>query len=77
METIKCKHPTEQIETRTESIKSLDGFSRLIEPKPYCEKCDCYIPTSETPGLQMVTFWFIRQDKNVRAIMTNSGAINA
>lgn len=67
---ITCEHPKEERVIKKEVIKHTDSLLKYSKPKPYCEKCNSYLPVFEEPGRSMITFFFIRQDNQVRAIPT-------
>lgn len=68
MEYIKCSHPDGHVRPKVELEPSLDGIIKHLTPRPYCDLCDCFLPVNESPGREIVRFWFLRQDNIVRAI---------
>lgn len=64
---ITCDHPLEKTIVRAERIATTDLLRTYTKPKAYCNNCDSYISELETPGRQIINFWFIRQDGKVRA----------
>lgn len=67
MTMIRCSHPQSKVIVRQEVIKTTDVLLTRTKPKPYCEKCKSYLPIIDSPGREVVTFWFIRQDNQVQA----------
>jgi hypothetical protein len=68
VEYITCKHPKARIEIRVEKIKPIDLVIEKSKPRPFCTNCKSYLPVTESPGKEIVSFWFIRQDGKVKAM---------
>lgn len=64
---ITCSHPRNKVIVKTENVKALDLLRVITTPKPYCESCKSYLPVFDSPGRELVNFWFIRQDGRVTA----------
>jgi hypothetical protein len=69
MTTITCSHPEDKIIVKQDVERTTDVLIKRSKPYPFCESCRSRLPVYEKPGMQMVTFWFIRQDNKVRAQM--------
>lgn len=46
----------------------MDLILTVTTPKPYCKKCESYLPVNESPAKELVSFWFVRQDGIVKAL---------
>lgn len=67
---ITCSHPSNKTMVRTEVVKTTDILVNRTVPKPYCKGCKCYLPILESPGRELIRFWFIKQDNKVKALPT-------
>lgn len=67
---ITCTHPKTKVRVRTEKVKSIDGILKVLTPRAYCEQCKCYLSDLESPGREVVRFWFVKQDGLVQALAT-------
>jgi len=67
MTTITCSHPQKQVEVRRERIPTTDNLLKYEKPRPFCTGCESYLPVFESPGRELVTFFFIREDRLIRA----------
>ena len=67
MEYITCSHPKNKIVVKQEKVKAIDSILKYVKPRPYCEMCKCYLPVLESPAVEIVRFWFIKQDGLVKA----------
>lgn len=67
MTSIKCSHPQQSVEVRQEVIPTTDVLLTRTKPQTFCTKCESYLPIIDSPGREIVSFWFIRQDNLVRA----------
>lgn len=71
METIYCSHPQSKIIVKQDIEKTTDILIKRSKPYPYCEACKSRLPLYEEPQHSIVTFFFIKQDKQVRALMAS------
>lgn len=71
METIICSHPQDQLIVKQDVERTTDVLIKRSKPYTFCEKCKCRLPVFEHPGRTLVTFWFIRQENQVRAQMAH------
>lgn len=64
---ITCDHPLEKTIVRTETIATTDLLRKFTKPQAYCKGCKSYLSELETPGRQLINFWFIREEGKIRA----------
>lgn len=67
MTTITCSHPQDQLEVKQQRVRSTDLLLTFSKPKPFCNGCESFLPVFEEPGRTLVTFFFIRQERECRA----------
>ena len=67
---ITCSHPSGKLTVKTEVEQAIDMIRSTVTPRPFCEACESYLPVFESPGRQLLNWWFVRQDGKVRAVAT-------
>ena len=68
MSYITCEHPRNEIIIKSDNRLAMDLILTVTTPKPYCKKCESYLPVNESPAKELVSFWFVRQDGIVKAL---------